>query len=912
MLSICALGATEAEDTLRKIASLVLVVAVAVIVLSAFLLQVLPGAADVTIAAGRNADVPRVTTAISVDGDLHDWPAGSPLAIDAATAQYVAGTIAGTADLSAAIRFLWDNTYLYVAATVADNVIIADSSSIWDDDSLELALDGNNDKSCCAALDHQYTIAIDARFADFGTLVTPGASGVLVAVSPDALGYRVEMAIPLSNLTAASAAPGLIMGFNIGLNDDDDGGRRDKRLVWSGNSTLDFTSFAALTFVSAAGPLPTASATATPAVAATATPTSVGAATATRTATLPAAPTATRTPVATATPTTAPAATATPTIRPSATATLVVATATSTPAGQGTPSADARIAQLESNLTTLEERVLAILVVLQRAGSFPGITGLGLPGKTPVSAQATLDPLAYSQGVNCGGPAYTMLLGDFYAADKTYAAGSWGYVSGQTFEVANAISGTLDMALYQTERYNLTGYSFDVPAGVYEVTLHFAEIYQYATAKSRVFDVKLEDQVVTKALDVAARVGINAALDLAYTATITDGILDITFVAVAGQPAINGIFVRGVAPVGPTPTPSADDRLGAVSGRLTGLEALVSAILDIFRLSLTLPPTPTPGGAATATVTATLPPGAATMTATRTPTAALPTSTLTAVATATRTAIPGTATLTATPSVSPTRTATPIVPVATPHTSAKKGAAGTNTSDQMRYLGISWGYTWGLSPNNWNTVYEHVPMIWGKDYDAAVVTQLARAHPGSYWLIWNEPDYWQQANITPTQAAQIYRVLRPLIKSADPSAKLVVGGVANLDVAWLEQFRNEYFRLYAEWPVVEGWSVHYYVAGDAYNASFWREPLLAIRDWMISNGGQVELWLSEFGCLSSEATAKQLMADQIPWLESQTWLTRYAWYAVNATGPGCPSCTGSLLNTDGSLTDLGLTFRALP
>jgi hypothetical protein len=203
-------------------------------------------------------------------------------------------------------------------------------------------------------------------------------------------------------------------------------------------------------------------------------------------------------------------------------------------------------------------------------------------------------------------------------------------------------------------------------------------------------------------------------------------------------------------------------------------------------------------------------------------------------------------------------------------------------------------------------------MIWGRDYDANAVTQYARDHPGSYWLIWNEPDYWRQANIPATDAAQLYRTLRSLIKSADPSAKLIVGGVYNLNTSWLASFRSEYMRLYGQWPVVEGWHVHHYAGRDDYDANIWRERLAAVRDWMAANGGPVELWLTEFGCLNGEATAAQILEDQVWWLEEQPWLTRYAWYAAYAAGTGCPGCTGSLFNGEGSLTDLGWLYRRLP
>jgi hypothetical protein len=358
--------------------------------------------------------------------------------------------------------------------------------------------------------------------------------------------------------------------------------------------------------------------------------------------------------------------------------------------------------------------------------------------------------------------------------------------------------------------------------------------------------------------------------------------LNIAFVPTSGVATINAIMVKGIDYAGPTPTPSAGDRMGDIGAKLTELETMLAAIIDIFSSTRSAP-------TATPTATATV----------RPPTATVP-------------AQPATATPTPTRTLTRTPTSTPGGPPEIARTSPKKGVGGGENPEMLREIGVSWAYIWYIAANNFNSVYQHVPMIWGKDYDAATVTQVARSHPGSYWLIWNEPDYWQQANISPEQAAQLYRTLRPLIKSADPTAKLIVGGVFNLNVGWLTSFRSEYYRLYNEWPQVEGWHVHHYVGRTDYNTTAWRTALQAVRDWMPANGGVVELWLTEFGCLNSDAVAEQIMAEQVPWLEAQSWITRYAWYAVFATGPGCPSCTGSLFGDDGTLTNLGRLYRNLP
>jgi hypothetical protein len=72
-----------------------------------------------------------------------------------------------------------------------------------------------------------------------------------------ATGWIVEAAVPLkNNKWDIRPAAGLVIGFNVQSNDDDDGGNRDHKLIWSDldvddNSWQYPTRFADLTFVGA-------------------------------------------------------------------------------------------------------------------------------------------------------------------------------------------------------------------------------------------------------------------------------------------------------------------------------------------------------------------------------------------------------------------------------------------------------------------------------------------------------------------------------------------------------------------------------------------------------------------------------------------------------------------------------------
>ncbi len=247
------------------------------------------------------------------------------------------------------------------------------------------------------------------------------------------------------------------------------------------------------------------------------------------------------------------------------------------------------------------------------------------------------------------------------------------------------------------------------------------------------------------------------------------------------------------------------------------------------------------------------------------------------------------------------------------NTSYKKGV-GRNwyvgTPDELQALGVSWFYNWYVAPELFaQTDFEYIPMIHARENNFDSIEDLARSYPGRYWLIWNEPDYYKSDNLNAVDAAREYRTLRPLIKGADPTAKLIVGGVYLSSVLqWLTDFRNEYYKLFGDYPEVEGWHVHLYKGRTDYDKGEWRSIVNSWPRWMEDHGGMREIWLTEFGCLNADVTAGTIMNDQVGWLETLPWLTRYAWFATRSYGTGCTDCTGSLIQSGGGLNDLGRLY----
>jgi len=150
-------------------------------------------------------------------------------------------TVQDHLDISATWRALWDSNRLYILVDVNDADLVYDSpgSGPWfnmnQDDGIEVYIDADNSKGTTyAADDFQYGF----RWNDPGSIGTgsnsnTNISGVefVIAEKTEPRGYICEISIPWLTL---GTTPGLgdFIGFNVGVNDDDNGGDLEAHVRW--------------------------------------------------------------------------------------------------------------------------------------------------------------------------------------------------------------------------------------------------------------------------------------------------------------------------------------------------------------------------------------------------------------------------------------------------------------------------------------------------------------------------------------------------------------------------------------------------------------------------------------------------------------------------------------------------------
>jgi gliding motility-associated-like protein len=193
------------------------------------------------------------TTAPAIDGT-----------IDAVWGNYITnpltkipvGSISGAADLSATYQTMRDATNLYILVNINDDVVRFDGGNPWDDDGVEVFIDMGNDKNTSyGANDFQYAFVWNSGITEYKHNAT---SGVTFGQASKAGGYIIEIKIPWTTLGGAPNNGDLI-GFDVHVNDDDDGGGRDSKIAWNDAIDIAFNNPSGFGTVTAAAcdPCPT-------------------------------------------------------------------------------------------------------------------------------------------------------------------------------------------------------------------------------------------------------------------------------------------------------------------------------------------------------------------------------------------------------------------------------------------------------------------------------------------------------------------------------------------------------------------------------------------------------------------------------------------------------------------------------
>lgn len=205
---------------------------------------------------------------------------------------------------------------------------------------------------------------------------------------------------------------------------------------------------------------------------------------------------------------------------------------------------------------------------------------------------------------------------------------------------------------------------------------------------------------------------------------------------------------------------------------------------------------------------------------------------------------------------------------------------------QMEVLepGVSWYYNWGNLPTkgyqneleNYNGL-EFIPMAWNGNFNADNIRAYVKSHPECKYLLgFNEPNFTNQANMTPAQAAERWPEVQALAKELNLK---LVAPVLNYSpdapyqspTKWMDEFvalvGNDAFDYtaihnYGGIGVMKSLATQFH---DRYGKDVW------VTEFCYWPGGAGNVYVSPENQISE-------MIQTVEWLEKTPWIGRYAWF----------------------------------
>lgn len=236
-------------------------------------------------------------------------------------------------------------------------------------------------------------------------------------------------------------------------------------------------------------------------------------------------------------------------------------------------------------------------------------------------------------------------------------------------------------------------------------------------------------------------------------------------------------------------------------------------------------------------------------------------------------------------------------------------------AEQVR-AGVSWVYNWGPDAAHsgvYDSELSFAPMAWNGAYDSGRIRSWLDAHPESRYLLgFNEPNFADQAKMTPAEAARLWPELEAL--AAEYGVRLVapalnfplssVGGRIWSPYEWYDEF----FRLYPEahvdclamhsymnWYSANTWLATEYFYSDLYDSGkecYGRYPHLAafLERYKSAHGHFPRMMLTEFCSWENDGMIRNVefqidqMTQKVQKLEQSDLVEGYAWFIANAEG----------------------------
>ncbi|BGP39137.1 hypothetical protein JCM10449v2_003075 [Rhodotorula kratochvilovae] len=249
----------------------------------------------------------------------------------------------------------------------------------------------------------------------------------------------------------------------------------------------------------------------------------------------------------------------------------------------------------------------------------------------------------------------------------------------------------------------------------------------------------------------------------------------------------------------------------------------------------------------------------------------------------------------------PSSTSAASSPASTSSSNGCRKGVGYNDAKYTTNLDICWAYNWASTGGDGiRDGAMYVPMLWGtKSLDGWTDNANAAIKAGATHVLgFNEPDLPEQANLSPSAAAQLW------LDQVEPlagSAKLVSPGVTNgvkldngsaLGVPWLQEFLAA-----CSGCTIDAVALHWYdsAGNTAYFTKYLEESHSTLNK---------PIWLTEFMGTGTPDEQKTFLEFAVPWLEQQDWIERYAAFGDFLDNP----VAEFIASDDGTLNDLGKAY----